>query len=208
MIYVAPSAVLVGDVTIDEGASIWHGAVLRGDFDSIVVGRDSNVQDNAVVHVDRGMPAVIGRRVTFGHAAVVHGCSIGDDCLVGMNSTINSGAVIGPGSVVASGAVVRENAEFPSGGVIAGVPAKTIRSVDETLRRRIDLSWPIYRELAKASLPSRPAIKGGPEAGRSRALHGIHPPGPRRIGTQTFFDGVRHRPADDALHHGHPAAIS
>src|SRR6266702_2187312 len=162
MIYVAPSAVLVGDVTVEEGASLWHGAVLRGDFDSIVVGRDSNVQDNAVVHVDRGLPAVIGRRVTVGHAAVVHGCSIGDDCLVGMNSTINSGAVIGPGSVVASGAGVRENAEFPSGGVIAGVPAKTIRSVDESLRRRIDLSWPIYRELAKASLPPRPAIKGDP----------------------------------------------
>ena len=160
MIYVAPSAVLVGDVTIDVGASIWHGAVLRGDFDSIVVGRDSNVQDNGVVHVDRGMPAVIGRRVTVGHAAVVHGCSIGDDCLVGMNSTINSGALIGSGSVVASGAVVRENAEFPAGTLIAGVPAKTIRTVDETLRRRIDLSWPIYRDLAEASLPARNVIKG------------------------------------------------
>ncbi len=160
MIYVAPSAVLVGDVTIDEGASVWHGAVLRGDFDSIIVGRDSNVQDNVVVHVDCGMPAVIGRRVTVGHAAVVHGCSIGDDCLVGMNSTINSGALIGSGSVVASGAVVRENAEFPAGTLIAGVPAKTIRTVDETLRRRIDLSWPIYRDLAKASLPARNAIKG------------------------------------------------
>src|SRR5207245_10891767 len=116
-----PSAVLVGDVTVEEGASIWHGAVLRGDFDSIVVGRDSNVQDNAVVHVDRGLPAAIGRRVTIGRAAVVHGCSTGDECLVGQNSPVNSGAVIGPGSVVASGAVVRENAEFPAGGVIAGV---------------------------------------------------------------------------------------
>src|SRR6266705_2473090 len=162
MIYVAPSAVLVGDVTVEEGASIWHGAVLRGNLDSIVVGRDSNVQDNVVVQVDRGLPALIGRRVTVGHAAVVHGCSIGDDCLVGMNSTINSGAVIGSGSVVASGAVVRENAEFPAGGVIAGVPAKTIRSVDETLRRRIELSWSIYPELAKATLATRPAIQGDP----------------------------------------------
>src|SRR5207247_9096077 len=162
MTYVARSAGRVGDVPVEEGASSWHGAVLRGDFDSIGVRRDSNVQDNAVVHVDRGMPAVMGRRVTVGHAAVVHGCSIGDDCLIGMNSTINSGAVIGSGSVVASGAVVRENAEFPSGGVIAGVPAKTIRSVDETLRRRIDLSWPIYRELAKATLPPRPEITGDP----------------------------------------------
>src|SRR5213593_2770520 len=156
MIYVAPSAVLVGDVTVEDAASIWHGAVLRGDFDSIVVARDSNIQDNAVVHVDRGLPAVIGRRVTVGHAAVVHGC------FVGMNSTINSGAVIGPGSIVASGAVVRENAEFPSDTLLAGVPARPIRTVDETLRRRIDLSWSIYRELAKATLPTRPAIQGDP----------------------------------------------
>src|SRR5438445_10349595 len=112
MIHVAPSAVLVGDVTIEDGASVWHGTVLRGDFDSIVVGRDSNVQDNVVVHVDRGLPAVIGRRVTVGHTAVIHGCSIGDDCLIGMNSTINSGAVIGSGSVVASGAVILESAAF------------------------------------------------------------------------------------------------
>jgi len=96
MIYVAPSAIVVGDVTIDDGASIWHGAVLRGDFDSILVGRDSNIQDNVVVHVDRGMPARIGGKVTVGHSAVVHGCTIGDGCLIGMNATVNSGAVIGP----------------------------------------------------------------------------------------------------------------
>src|SRR5207237_4874252 len=88
-------------------SSWWHGAVLRGDFDAIVLGRDSNVQDNVVVHVDRGMPATIGARVTVGHAAVVHGCTIEDDCLIGMNATINSGAVIGRGSLVASGAVNR-----------------------------------------------------------------------------------------------------
>jgi carbonic anhydrase/acetyltransferase-like protein (isoleucine patch superfamily) len=160
MIFVAPSAVLVGDVTIEEGASVWHGAVLRGDFDAIVLGRDSNVQDNVVVHVDRGMPANIGARVTVGHGAIVHGCTIHDDCLIGMNATINSGAVIGSGSLVASGAVVRESAEFPPDTLIAGVPGKVIRPVDAALRRRIDLSWSIYRELAQASLPSRPPVKG------------------------------------------------
>ncbi len=160
MIYVAPSAVLVGDLTVEEGASVWHGAVLRGDFDSIVVGRDSNIQDNVVVHVDRGMPALIGAHVTVGHGAVIHGCTIGDDCLIGMNATVNSGARIGRGSLIASGAVVRESAEFPEGSVIAGVPAKVIRNVDEVLRRRIDLSWPIYRTLAEATLPSRPAMRG------------------------------------------------
>src|SRR5438046_573324 len=151
MIHVAPSAVLVGDVTVEDGASVWHGAVLRGDFDSIVVGRDSNVQDNVVVHVDRGLPATLGARVTVGHAAVVHGCTVGADCLIGMNATINSGAVIGQGSVVASGAVVLESAQIPAGSVIAGVPANVIRSVDETRRRRIDPSWTIYRKLAEQS---------------------------------------------------------
>src|SRR5438034_11778054 len=103
MIHVAPSAVLVGDVTVEDGASVWHGAVLRGDFDSIVVGRDSNVQDNVVVHVDRGMPATLGARVTVGHAGGVHGCTVGADCLIGMTATMNSVAVMGQGSVGASG---------------------------------------------------------------------------------------------------------
>src|SRR5256885_16018084 len=104
MIYVAPSAVLVGDVTVEEGASLWHGAVLRGDFDSIVVGRDSNVQDNAVVHVDRGLPAGIGRRVPVGHAAVVPGGPLGAASLVGRNSTLTSGALSGSGWAAPRGA--------------------------------------------------------------------------------------------------------
>jgi len=162
MIYVAPTAVLAGDVSIGDFASVWHGAVLRGDFDAVEVGEDSNVQDNVVVHVDRGLPARIGRRVTVGHAAVIHGCVVGDDCLIGMNATINSGAVIGRGSVVASGAVVPERAEFPEESVIVGVPAKILRPVDEVLRTRIELSWKIYRDLARTSLPSRPAIPGDP----------------------------------------------
>ena len=160
MIYVAPNAVLAGDVSIGDFASVWHGAVLRGDFDAVEVGEDSNVQDNVVVHVDRGLPARIGKRVTVGHAAVVHGCVVGDDCLIGMNATINSGAIIGRGSVVASGAVVPERAEFPEESVIVGVPAKILRPVDEVLRTRIELSWKIYRDLARTSLPSRPAIPG------------------------------------------------
>ena len=162
MIYVAPSAVLMGDVCILDGGSVWHGAVLRGDFDAVEVGRDSNVQDNAVLHVDRGMPCRIGDHVTVGHSAVVHGCTIGSDSLVGMNATINSGASIGARSLVAAGAVVRESAEFPEGSVIGGVPAKVIRRVDDILSKRIELSWMIYRDLAKASLPARPALAGDP----------------------------------------------
>lgn len=162
MIYVAASAVLVGDVSVADGASVWHGAVLRGDFDAVQVGRDSNVQDNAVLHVDRGMPCIIGDRVTVGHGAVVHGCTIGDECIVGMNATINSGASVGRGSFVASGAVLKEEQEFPEGSVIGGVPAKVLREIDGVLRKRIDLSWMIYRELAKSSLPARTPIPADP----------------------------------------------
>src|SRR5881396_579135 len=152
MIYVAPTAVVVGDVSIEDGASVWHGAVLRGDFDAIVLGRDSNIQDNVVVHVDRGMPATIGSRVTDGHAAVVHGCTIEDECLIGMNATVNSGAVIGRGSLVASGAVVREMDHMP--------PASVIASVREHHRRRIEIGWSTYTELAKQSLPAKPPLQG------------------------------------------------
>ncbi len=162
VIYVAPSAVLVGDISVLDGGSVWYGAVLRGDFDAVVVGKDSNVQDNAVLHVDRGMPCRIGDHVTVGHSAVVHGSVVEDDCLIGMNATINSGARIGPGSLVAAGAVIRENAAIPPGSVVAGVPGKVLRKVDEVLRRRIELSWKIYRDLAKQSLPPRPVISPDP----------------------------------------------
>ncbi|HEY7588435.1 MAG TPA: gamma carbonic anhydrase family protein [Thermoplasmata archaeon] len=162
MIYVAPTAVFVGDVSVADGGSVWHGAVLRGDFDAVEVGRDSNVQDNAVLHVDQGLPCRIGDRVTIGHSAVVHGCTIETDCLIGMNATISSGAKIGRGSLVAAGAVVRESADFPEASVIGGVPAKVLRKVDDVLAKRIELSWSIYRNLAKTSLPARPSMKGDP----------------------------------------------
>jgi carbonic anhydrase/acetyltransferase-like protein (isoleucine patch superfamily) len=162
MIYVAATATLVGDVALAEGSSVWHGAVLRGDFDAVVVGRDSNVQDNAVLHVDRGMPCEVGDRVTVGHAAVIHGSNVAGECLIGMNATINSGTVIGRGSLVAAGAVTREDAVFPEESVIGGVPAKVLRRVDETLWKRIELSWKIYRDLAKASLPPRAEVAPDP----------------------------------------------
>lgn len=162
MIYVAPTAALVGDVALAEGASVWHGAVLRGDFDAVRVGKDSNVQDNSVLHVDRRMPCEIGDRVTVGHAAVVHGSKVAGECLIGMNATINTGTVIGRGCLVAAGAVTRENAVFAEESVVGGVPAKVLRKVDETLWKRIELSWKIYRDLAKASLPPRPEIAPDP----------------------------------------------
>ena len=162
MIYVAPSAVIVGDVAIGTGSSLWHGAVVRGDLDGVTIGERCSIQDNAVVHVDFGSPCVLGSRITVGHAAVVHACTIGDDCLIGMNATIASRAKVGGGSIVAAGAVLSEGAEFPPSSIVAGVPAKRIGEAQDHHRLRIDLSWRIYAELAAKSLPPREELHGDP----------------------------------------------
>src|SRR5690349_4114352 len=107
-VFLAENAVLVGRVRVEAEASIWFGAVMRGDTDELVLGARSNLQDNAVVHADPGSPAIIGAGVSIGHSAVVHGCTIEDDCLIGMNATVLNGAVIGRESLVAAGAVVLE----------------------------------------------------------------------------------------------------
>ena len=160
MIYVAPTAIIVGDVTIRNGSSVWYGAVLRGDLDGIFVGEHCSIQDNAVVHVDKGNPAVLGDRITVGHGAIVHGCTIGDESIVGMGATVASRAKIGGGSIVAAGAVVAERAEFPPNSVIAGVPARWLGESEDRHRTRIDLSWRIYAELAAKTLPSQEDREG------------------------------------------------
>lgn len=162
MIYVAPSATIDGDVSIGKGSSVWHGAVLRADLDRIAVGEHCSIQDNVVVHVDKGSPAVIGDRVTVGHGAIVHGCTVGSDCIIGMNATISSRANIGSGSIVAAGAVVPENAHYPPNSVIMGVPAARVKDAEDRHRRRIDLSWRVYVDLAAATLPAAAEMLGNP----------------------------------------------
>jgi len=162
VIYVSPTASIVGDVAVGKGSSVWHGAVLRGDLDRIVVGEHCSIQDNAVVHVDKGSPTLIGDRVTVGHAAVVHGCTIGSDCIIGMHSTISSRASIGSGSIVAAGAVVPEGSAFPPGSILKGIPATRAGDAEDHHQRRIDLSWRIYSELAAASLPPAAEMPGNP----------------------------------------------
>ena len=162
MIYVALTATIVGDVAIGKGSSVWHGAVLRGDLDRIVVGQHCSIQDNAVVHVDKGSPAVIGDRVTIGHAAVVHGCTIARDCIIGMNATLSSRANVGTGSVVAAGAVVPEDVTFPPNSVIMGIPATRTKDAEDHHRLRVDLSWRMYAELAAATLPAVADMPGNP----------------------------------------------
>lgn len=129
--WVAPTATIIGDVVLHPGASVFYGAVLRGDSDAIVLGAGSNLQDNVVVHVDHGVPATIGAGVSVGHSAVVHGCTIEDDCLIGMNATVLNRAVIGRESLVAAGAVVLEDTVIPPRSLVAGVPAKVRRELTD-----------------------------------------------------------------------------
>lgn len=135
--WIAPSAVLVGRVRLLEDASIWFGAVLRGDNEWLTVGARSNIQDLAMVHSDLGFPATIGDDVTVGHAAILHGCTIGDGSLIGMGATLLNGARIGKGSIVGANALVTENKEFPDFSLIVGSPARAIRTLDEAAVARL-----------------------------------------------------------------------
>jgi carbonic anhydrase/acetyltransferase-like protein (isoleucine patch superfamily) len=159
--FVAPGAWVLGDVTLGPRASVWYGAVLRGDMARIVVGADTNLQDGVVVHVDDGLPASIGARVGVGHRAVIHGCRVEDDCLIGMGSVVLNGAVIGAGSVVAAGAVVREGMVVPAGSLVMGVPARVVRPVDAGLRARTRGTVEHYLALAArhraGAFPAAPA---------------------------------------------------
>jgi carbonic anhydrase/acetyltransferase-like protein (isoleucine patch superfamily) len=127
--FIAPGAVVVGDVTLEEETSVWFCAVLRGDTDSIRVGRGSNIQDGAVLHADPGSPCTIGAGVTVGHRAIVHGAQVGDNVVVGMGSIILNRARIGENSIIAAGAVVTEDTVIPPGSLVMGVPAKVRRSL-------------------------------------------------------------------------------
>jgi len=122
---------VIGKVRIGPGASVWYGGVLRGDIDEIVLGARSNLQDNAVIHTELGSPTIVGEDVSIGHGAVVHGCEIGDGCLIGMNSTVLTGAVVGAQSLVAAGAVVLEGAVIPPRSLVAGVPGKVRRELSD-----------------------------------------------------------------------------
>ncbi|WP_434812172.1 gamma carbonic anhydrase family protein [Microbacterium sp. bgisy189] len=148
--FVASGARLVGEVTLEEGSSVWYNAVVRGDSAPITLGRGSNLQDNVSVHVDAGHPVVIGRDVSVGHNAVVHGCVIGDGSLIGMGSVVLSGARIGAGCLIAGGAVVLEGAEIPDGSLVAGVPAKVRRALTDDERAGILRNAQIYREHSSA----------------------------------------------------------
>ncbi|GHH50375.1 gamma carbonic anhydrase family protein [Streptomyces candidus] len=147
--FAAPTSVVVGEVTMAEGASLWYHAVLRADCGPIVLGADSNIQDNCTVHVDPGFPVTVGERVSVGHNAVLHGCTVEDDVLIGMGATVLNGAHIGAGSLVAAQALVPQGMRVPPGSLVAGVPAKVRRELTEEEREGLKVNALMYRDLAQ-----------------------------------------------------------
>ena len=135
--FIAPTAVIVGDVTIESGATIWFGAVLRGDVAPIRIGARSNVQDGCVLHTDAGAPATIGVECTLGHGAIVHGATIGDGTLVGMRATVLNHAVVGAGCLIAAATLIPEGKQIAPGQLVMGIPGKAIRAVTEAEQARI-----------------------------------------------------------------------
>ena len=148
--FVAPSATLIGDVELGTDSSAFYGVVVRGDTAPIRVGSGTNLQDNVVLHADPGFPTTVGNGVSVGHGAVVHGCTVEDNCLIGMGATVMNGAVIGEGSLIAGGAVVLEGASIPPRSLVAGVPAKVRRGLSDEEYEGVRQNAAHYVELARA----------------------------------------------------------
>lgn len=158
---IAAGAIVLGDVTIGERSSIWFQAVVRGDTERIVIGRETNVQDLCLLHADPGFPCTLGDRVTLGHGAIVHGATIGDDCLVGMRAVIMNGALVGAGSIIGAGALVTEGTIIPPGSVVLGTPGKVVRRAEERDLERIRHAAEHYVAAARSL---REHLKSGPSA--------------------------------------------
>lgn len=166
--YIAPGAVVIGDVRLARGASVWFNAVLRGDNEPITIGAGSNIQDGCVIHTDPGFPVEIGEDVTIGHNAIVHGCNIGKGSLIGMGVTILNGASIGERCLKGANSLVREGMVVPDGSLVIGVPAKIVRTLDAEAAEKLALGAERYRAKAEsyprdlaAFDPGKRGISGG-----------------------------------------------
>jgi carbonic anhydrase/acetyltransferase-like protein (isoleucine patch superfamily) len=154
-VFVADTATIVGKVTLEENASVWFGAAIRGDNEPIVIGLGSNVQEGAVLHTDPGRPLTIGRDVTIGHQAMLHGCTVGDGSLIGIQAVVLNGAVIGRNCLVGAGSVVTENKTFPDRSLVLGAPARVVRALTDAEVEGLAQSAVTYvarRDLFKAQL--------------------------------------------------------
>ena len=148
-VFIAPGAAVLGDVTIGKESSVWYHAVVRGDMAPISIGEQTNIQDLSVLHVDVDLPCIIGSRVGVGHRAILHGCTVEDDCLIGMGAVLLNGVRVEAGSVIGAGALLTENTVVPTGSLVFGVPAKVVRRVDDELRVRVSETARHYLELAR-----------------------------------------------------------
>ncbi len=148
-VFIARSATVVGDVTLGDGVSVWYGAVLRGDINRIVVGEGTNIQDNAVVHLADDFGAMIGRWVTIGHSAIIHACTIGDECLIGMGAAVLDGAEVGEQCIIGANALVTQRTKIPPGSMVLGAPAKVVRPL--TAEERAGLKYWAEKYVANAA---------------------------------------------------------
>lgn len=162
--FIAPGAIVLGDVHLGAESSVWYNAVLRGDVERITIGAQTNIQDLTMIHADPGVPCTVGERVTVGHRVILHGCTIEDDCLIGMGAIVLNGARVGRGSIVGAGAVLLEGTEIPPDSLVVGVPAKVVRPVDEATASRLEHGWRHYVEQARrhreGAFPLRPPTVG------------------------------------------------
>jgi carbonic anhydrase/acetyltransferase-like protein (isoleucine patch superfamily) len=136
-VYIARGAVVVGDVTLGDGASVWYNTVLRGDINKIVIGHHSNIQDNSVLHLADDFPCIVGNYVTVGHSAIVHACRIGDECLIGMGAIVLDGAEVGAQCLIGARALVTQNVKIPDGSLVLGSPAKIVRALTREERAKL-----------------------------------------------------------------------
>ena len=144
--YIAENATVIGDVSTSDNVSIWFGAVVRADMSKVTVGRESNIQDNTTVHGDTPYPVTIGERVTIGHNCVIHGCTIGDECVIGMGSILLNGSVVPKNCLVAAGSVVTPKLQAKEGDLIAGSPARVVRALNEKNREYLKYAYKVYIE--------------------------------------------------------------
>lgn len=144
--WIAPDANVIGNVVLEEGASVWFGCTLRGDNERLTIGKGTNIQENCVFHTDMGYPLTLGENVTIGHKAMLHGCTVGDGSLIGMGATILNGAKIGKGCLIGAGALVTEGKEIPDGSMVLGAPGKVVRELDEAAKNALIASALHYQD--------------------------------------------------------------
>src|SRR5512135_2997180 len=147
--FLARGAIVLGEVRLGRDASVWYNSVVRGDTERIAIGDETNIQDLTMVHADPGVPCLVGCRVTVGHRVILHGCTVEDECLIGMGAILLNGVRVGKGSVIGAGALLVEGLEVPPSSVVMGVPGRVVRTVNDAMRKRIDRAWRHYVSAAQ-----------------------------------------------------------